>query len=836
MIFSAIAAFVQKYRIVITIFWLLAAVTLFLAAPKFSDVAVTDESQFLPHDTQSASAAKLLQEKFATAAQTPASSGIIVIYNPNGLTSEDMQEARAIWDWLVSDAAPKEIEGVISIFDSDLLRQTLISTDQTTMMMQVNFSVSSLSDEAKTAVSQIREYLSSSHPNVKAYFTGETGLLQDLFQSIQQTISKTTIVTVILVLLILLIIYRSPVAALLPLVAIGCSFLASIGILGFLGQAGVKFFTLTEAYLVVIIFGIGTDYCLFIVSRFREELKKSEPKLALNYSMRHIGPVIAASALTVIVAFLCLSLSRFGMNKTSGYALALGIGVTLVAGLTLIPALMSLFGKYLFWPDWTSRSLSGGRFSWAKVGDWVVRHPLAVALPIIVVLLIPYVAFSHFTQTDDIISQMPGNTQSVQGYKLMDEHFPSGELSPIYLLIESPGNNLTGSDSLQSIKEIAQLLKNVSGISRVDYFSAPGSRLSELAVQIRGIGDELGKGIIGDISTLQTSSTVLRGLVLQYPGIVQSQNFQQIEANLTAVTTLAGQISTASPTSLPALLTQLQNITYNLAGNLDALVGEFNLTGNSPFTASLLKTYFSTDETTARINIALTSGPYTPETVDTVARLREAANKSIDASSLKGSTFYVGGESATRADIMLTNNSDFGLVVGCAIAVILIVIIILLLSLLAPLYMVATVLLNYGATLGIISWFFSSILKQNGMIYMLPIFIFIFLVALGADYNIFLVSRIREEAHQRPLKEAVSHAIANTGGVITSCGIIVAGTFATLTTAPLQMVMQMGAAIVIGVIIDTFVVRALLVPSIATLIGRWNWWPSSLFHQPVKRD
>jgi len=109
---------------------------------------------------------------------------------------------------------------------------------------------------------------------------------------------------------------------------------------------------------------------------------------------------------------------------------------------------------------------------------------------------------------------------------------------------------------------------------------------------------------------------------------------------------------------------------------------------------------------------------------------------------------------------------------------------------------------------------------------MLPIFIFIILVALGADYNIFLVSRIREETDGRPLKEAISHAITNTGGVITSCGIIMAGTFATLTVSPLQMVMQLGTAIAIGVLIDTFIVRAILVPAIATLVGRYNWWPS----------
>ena len=177
---------------------------------------------------------------------------------------------------------------------------------------------------------------------------------------------------------------------------------------------------------------------------------------------------------------------------------------------------------------------------------------------------------------------------------------------------------------------------------------------------------------------------------------------------------------------------------------------------------------------------------------------------------------------------MNTNDGDFGRVVGFAIAGILIIFIILLRSIVAPIYMILTVLLNYGATLGIASLFFTGVLKQEGMYYMLTIFIFIFLVALGADYNIFLVSRIREESGKRPVKEAIAHAVGHTGGVITSCGIILAGTFATLVTSPLQMVMQIGAAIAFGVIIDTFIVRALLVPAIAAILGKISWWPARL--------
>ena len=828
--FARLAKFTSRYRVVITVLWLAAAIALFLVAPTLSEVGVTDESQFLPQDTQSASARRLVNEKFPTTTETPASSGILVLYNEQGLTAVDIQEARAIRDWLVSSSAPEVVKSVTSIFDGEALRSTLLSADQTTMLMPVDFSVTPLSDAAKAAVEQIRDYLQHDHPNVNIYLTGEIGFFQDLFASIQQTIDRTTIVTVALVAILLLIIYRSPVAASLPLIAIGCSFAVARAILGYMGAAGVDISTLADAYLVVIIFGVGTDYCLFIVSRFREELRQRERNEAQNYTMRHMGPVITASALTVIVAFLSLGISRFGMTKTTGYALALGVAITLVAGLTLIPALMSLFGKYLFWPARTTGTRREGGFGWGNIGNWVSHHPVVVALPIVAILLLPYSALPHLSRSADIINQMPKGVESVQGYQMMSEHFPVGELSPLYLLIESPQGSITDPGSLQAIDGIAQSLSNVSGVSRVDYYSASSSQLSALAMQVRSVGDELGTGGgLDRVATLQASGQLLQKLALQYPGILQSQNFQQAGANLTEVSVIASQIPTTNPENLPALLARLQKLTYKLADNLGALVSEFKLEADTPFTAYLLNTYFSTDRTTTRVNIILSSDPYSSETINTVARLRETVDKSIGTSELEGSSHYIGGESATRADIMLTNDADFGRVTGLATAGILIVIIILLRSLLAPLYMVMTVLLNYGATLGIATWLFLDVMKHTSMIYMIPIFIFVILVALGADYNIFLVSRIREEAQQWPIKEAVSRAVANTGGVITACGVILAGTFATLTTAPLQVVLQIGAAIAIGVLIDTFIVRALLVPSLATLAGRWSWWPSRLF-------
>jgi RND superfamily putative drug exporter len=832
---TKLAEFTRKYRIIITAFWLAAAVILFLAAPKLSKVGVTDDSAFLPQNTESSKASKLLKEKFTAATPVAAGNAVIIIHNAQSLSAADTQAAKEIHDWLVSNAAPGDIERVTSIFESDALKSTLISADKTTMMMSVDFSVSSMSETANTDMQQIRDYIKKNHPTLEAYLTGQTGLYQDMINSVQQTIARTTIVTIILVAILLLIIYRSPIAMFLPLIAIGCSYAVSIGIIGYLARAGAKFSTLSEAYLVVIIFGVGTDYCLFLVSRFREELRQKERHEAQTSAIKHIAPVIAASALTVIVAFASLGISNFGMNKTMGYALAIGVAITLLAGLTLVPALMSLFGKYLFWPVTTFTAKKEGRFGWYTIGNWVSQHPVIVIVPILAVLLIPYAALPHLTRSSNIISQLPQQAESVKGFKIMNSHFTAGELSPLSLLIESPQENMTGAASLQSINKIAQILQSVKGVARVDYYAAPVNQLSGVATQIRGIGDALGQGAgLDKLATFQTYGQLLQGLALQYPGIVQSPNFLQVGVNLTQVSTIAAKLSTTQPTEMPAILNQLQKAVYKVSDNFTGLVSEFKLESATPFSNYLQTTWFSDDKTIVKINIILSDDPYSSAALDTVDRIRKTVAASLTSAGFSDSSYYVGGQSAVSADIMLINDADFGRVVTLAIIGIFIVIIILMRSILAPLYMVATVLLNYGTTLGITTWLFIDVMKQGSLIYMIPLFIFVILVALGADYNIFLVSRIREEAHQRPMKEAVSHAVANTGGVITACGIILAGTFATLITSPLQVVVQIGAAIAIGVLMDTFVVRALLVPALATLAGRWSWWPSGLFKKLSK--
>lgn len=828
--FSSLAEKTAKYKIPIIIVWIVLAGILTLLAPSLSEVGVTDDSQFLPKDTESAVASQLLSEKFAQSQSGTAGSATIVIHNPEKLTSQNTQEARTLADWLNSKSAPEVITGVVSVFASQALSSTLISQDQTTMMLQISLSSASSSATARQAVKDIRAYILSQHFESQIYVSGSAGISNDLLTSIQKTIDRATLVTIILVSVLLLLIYRSPVAIFVPLITIAVSYLVSRGIAGYMAGAGINISSLADAYLVVTLFGIGTDYCLFIVSRFKEELLRHDQAKAGIMAIKQIGPVILASAITVIVALLCLGISRFGMNRTSGFILAIGVAITLLAGLTLTPALISLFGKKLLWPGKFQNNGEPKEGLWTRIGRRIVNRPVVFAVPILIVLLLPYIALPGLRTSANIISQMPQDVESVAGYNILRTRFSAGELEPTNVLVESPAGLLKDAASLKAASSLGELIGSIDGVARVDFFSAPAKQLLELSQAAHSAGEDAAKGNLSQLSYFQTLGQKLQSLAVQYPGVLQSPNFQSLTASLTQLSTGAAQLLTPGSQNA-ATLAQISSLVNGIAGSLQALAAEFNLQTDTPFTTWLKSTYFSTDGTLARINVILKTDPYATESITALEGIHDSIHSSLSSSDLKGATIYFGGETASQSDILSVNNTDFLRVLALAVVGILIVSALLLRSLIAPLYMLITVLLNFGATMGIATWLFLDVLGHSSIIYMLPIFVYVLLVAVGSDYNIFLVSRIREESQKRTLKEAVSTSVTNTGGVITACGIILAGTFGALTTASLQLVFQVGAAIAIGVLIDTFLVRAIVIPSLAAMIGRWNWWPSKLFRR-----
>ena len=198
------------------------------------------------------------------------------------------------------------------------------------------------------------------------------------------------------------------------------------------------------------------------------------------------------------------------------------------------------------------------------------------------------------------------------------------------------------------------------------------------------------------------------------------------------------------------------------------------------------------------------------------------------------------GAVAFAADISRISGSDLVRIIPIVAVLIALLLAVVLRSLVAPLYLVASIVLSYGAALGLVGIIFVHLGGQDGISFILPFLMFVFLMALGSDYNILIMSRIREEAHQLPLRDAVARAIGRTGSTITTAGVILGGTFAVLAVAGGSggggQIQQIGYGVAAGVLMDTFLLRSLLVPSLVVLLGRWNWWPSHLARTPLEED
>ncbi|HEY8466077.1 MAG TPA: MMPL family transporter [Solirubrobacterales bacterium] len=233
----------------------------------------------------------------------------------------------------------------------------------------------------------------------------------------------------------------------------------------------------------------------------------------------------------------------------------------------------------------------------------------------------------------------------------------------------------------------------------------------------------------------------------------------------------------------------------------------------------------SEDGELVRIDATLAHDPFSEEASDTIPALRASITEAAG-----GELALVGGLTAENFDTEETLDADARLVVPLVLAVIFLILCALLRALVAPLHLIATVVLSFAFAIGASTLIFTEIFNQPDSDPSLATFAFIFLVALGVDYNIFLISRIREEAHRRETKDAVIVGLERTGGVITSAGLILAGTFCALMTLPLEVLFQIGFTIALGLIVDTFLVRTILVPSIAFLLGERNWWPSRISH------
>jgi RND superfamily putative drug exporter len=685
---------------------------------KISQVSSNDATSYLPA-TSDATKVQNLEVTFASKKVLPA---VVVFVRPGGLTEGD----RVFVNNRI--AAMKNTAGV-----SSGISPAIVSKDSKAIEVLVPVKDNTSLD---ATISNLRASIAKGPPaGLTGYVTGPAGQISDLGSAFAGIDGVLLLVAILAVFVILIIVYRSPILPILVLLTSVFALCAAIFVIWHLAKGGaVALNGQVQGILFILVIGAATDYSLLYVSRYREALRDNEKRwVATVAALKGAFAPILASAGTVILGLLCLLFSDLNSNKALGPVGAIGIAFALIAALTMLPALLLVFGRVAFWPlrpkFGSPHPQVGGstvKGPWPRLGSGIARRPRWVWVVCVVLLLAASAGLLQLKASGTPQSAVVESySQARAGQTALGKHFPEGSGSPAVIVVakgslQSAGKRAIATSGVNSVT----LLTDIGYVPVAKDGSYPSDAASPTCA---ALGDVPCPAVI-------VTPTVKDGKVL-------------MQATLSK-----------DPDSVAAQ-TVVENLRTRLAGTGGAIVG---------------------------------------------------------------------GTTATAIDTNAAAVHDRDLIIPVVLLVILIVLMLLLRSVLAPVLLIGSVVLSFSATLGISALVFNHVFKFVGADPAVPLYGFIFLVALGVDYNIFLMTRVREESLRFGTRDGVIRGLVITGGVITSAGIVLAATFAALGVIPVLFLSQIAFIVGFGVLLDTIVVRSLLVPALAYDIGRKIWWPSKL--------
>ena len=715
---SAVASS-PRSRWVVVGAWVAVALAMVPLLPELEEEAADESDTFLVRGSESAEVERIVDAQFERGSEMTA---VIAYLREGGLTGADRRRIEADALELCSSAQIPSLTligtpyalacGETDPRDLSPGPSLLLADDGSVALTSVLMTEEStpVAEQAVDAIRRVAPPPEGDESGLAAYVTGEAGFEADRSEAVQGIDETLLAVTVAVLLVLLLAIYRSPLVALVPLVVVALAYLVAAGVAyGFVAAGVTEVSGQTTAILIVLMFGVGTDYCLLIVARFRDELQRTaNVGEAMSRAAERTGPAILSAGAIVIAAMLVLALADFNATREMGPILALGVAIMVVAGLTLLPAVLAALGRRAFWPaipEPEPDAVGAGGF-WRRVAGLVSGSPGLVAAAVTATLVAGALGGLGGRESLDFSEQFRDAPDSVAGQEVIAEHFAPGRVAPLRLVTDFEA----AEDVLAALTEGA------------------GTPVEEAYLMARSVEPPGSRGS---------------------PGTITSE-------------------------------------------------------------LALADAYLGID-------------PFSDEATDAVPEVRETARRAAG-----GGLALVGGEVAEAYDTRQALARDTRLIVPLTLVLILVILAVLLRAVIMPLYVIATVVLSFAFALGASSLIFTHVLDQPASDPSLALFAFIFLVALGVDYNVFLLARIQEERRRDPsagTAAAATAALERTGGVITSAGLVLAATFSTLMALPLEALFQVGFVVALGLLADTFLVRALLVPSLAVLLGERNWWP-----------
>jgi RND superfamily putative drug exporter len=710
--FGILGWLLVRLRFAVVLFWAIVALAAYLYLPPIGGSTTSSLSEVVP---ESAPAARAQSQADALAGSVEAPA-ILVYSNPRGFTGPDLESIRSgIQSLNEGPARPHRLQRAVPLAvenqsDPTQVDQGLLGNRALPVLLY--FEGGTRLTGIAAGVEEARGTLESPGP-LRIGVTGIRLVQYDTKTAIDGNLWLVTVVTTLAIFLVVALTYRSLVAPLIPLSSIGLATFLTLRILGWIAsEQGMNIPSQIEPIIVVLLFGVGTDYALFLLSRTRQALEEGVGRVeAARLGVERVGGVLLSSAGVLIAAFALLLFAQLGLYRVLGPGLALALCLVFIVTLTLVPALLAILGPAAFGERSSIRWRTQSRRT-------LLRRPGLIAGALSVGLLVAAAGSFELRVGFDQLANLPDNAASASGYEKLTAEFPGGVLAPVNVLIE--GEDLDGRDE--------ELLRLQNGLQD-ELLDADGSAI-----------------IFGP----------------QYEGRVPGIDF------------------------------------------------------------------VSPDGSAARVLLVFYDSPYSSEALDQAQRLQERLPTLLQRSGLGDATGVVGGQTALAAAARDTSQADLLNVAPLLFIVSFVVLALLLRTPVAPIYLLGSTALSFAATMGVCTVLFQSVLGQDGVVYYVPFTLFLLLVALGSDYNIFIMAAVREEFEGRPLGEAVQAALTRTGPTINAAGLALAASFLALTLIPLQDFFQVGTAVALGVLLDAFVIRTLLVPALVLFVGPGGFWPAKV--------
>ncbi len=798
--FSRLGRFVSRYWLWVLVAWVIALAGIQAVAPRWDDVTRDGDFAYLPDWMTSVQGERLLEAAFR---EVRYKSHVVVILARRNrpLEAADFHTADRLIETFSRRVGKSPIVNVIS-YRTPVVGEKLLSPvgphgQATLIILQLSSELMAI-DNMGLLESIFTSFDAEKHQagfprGLEIGVTGSAAIGSDMLLAIRESIRNTETTTIILVLLFLALVYRAPGLVLVPVLTIAASVVFATNLVALLSDwshqvewIDLSIYKTTRIFIVVLVFGAGVDYCLFLIARYREELTAGRPPArAIRLALGHVGHALAASALTTILGLGAMVLSDYGKFRNSGPVIGLCLAVGLVACLTLAPALLRAGGLLVFWPfARTLRQQRGAATApdsendgddnegaagaapasvrpspltafWEAVAHVVVSYPIPLFL-LCFGLLAPVAYYGLSCRTTyDLLSELDASRPSVRGTDLLRQYFPAGEIGPTVLLAHDPHG------SFNNPAQFRTRLRHLSEQLRQFVYQESTGRVVRPIVTVRSLAEPLGR---------------------------RPQSFG-----------LLGALRQAAVRGNPQT-----RATY--------------LAQNGQYAGKV-----------TRFDLVFRYDPFSPEAIHLLDQLeRYLTGLAADPESEWFNTrFYYLGTTAAIRDLKAVTTSDRRRIQWAVPVAVFLVLVVILRRPLICAYLLASVIFGYLVTLGASMWLFEMIYGPSfaGLDWKVPIFLFVLLIAVGEDYNIYLVSRVFEEQARRGPVEGLRVGLVRTGGIITSCGLIMAGTFASMISGRLHAMQELGFALALGLLIDTFVIRTVLVP---TFLRLWPTTPRKL--------